>query len=285
MSALYGDFKCWPSGLKTISVISVKRCLTSRSRAADAVKYTVKSGCVFFLLLFFTVCLFSGSLHTGNWKEIFASRACKLRNIAGAARFMSSRMNLYVGSDPTGQEHKWFGLWDAIFYFARRQMFTCFLKSMMYHSHTVSHFFIEEKKKNLASNIPKNQQCRCGRELVSLFKTCGCCQSFALEFHTAVLDLFVRGISDASSSWNISQDNIARLLQWIYLFSFVCTWNRETTKSIESWFATPSSELLWINVKVTDLIFYGDKCLVTDTITCPCSAVSMHCYVTRSRMF
>lgn len=102
------------------------------------------------------------------------------------------------------------------------QMFTRFLKSMVYHSHTVSHFFMEGKKKNLASNIPKNQQCRCGRELVSLFKTCGCRQSFALEFHTAVLDLFVRGISDASSSWNISQDNIARLLQWIYLFSFVC---------------------------------------------------------------
>lgn len=168
-----------------------------------------------FFILFFTVWLFSGSLHTGNCKEIFASCACKLRSIGGAARFMSSLMNLYVGSDQTSQEHKWFGLRDAIFYFVRRQMFTRFLKSMMYHSHTVSHFFIEE---NLASNIPKNQQC--GRELVSLFKTCGCCQSFALEFHTAVLDLFVRGISDASSSWNISQDNIARLLQWIYLFVF-----------------------------------------------------------------
>lgn len=56
MSALYGDLKSWPSRLKTISVISVKGCLTSRSRAADAVKCTVKSGCggglVFFTLFF-----------------------------------------------------------------------------------------------------------------------------------------------------------------------------------------------------------------------------------------
>lgn len=58
-------------------------------------------------------------------------------------------------------------------------------------SHCITLF--HRRKKNLALNIPKNQQCRCGRELVSLFKTCGCCQSFALEFHTAVLDLFVSG--------------------------------------------------------------------------------------------
>lgn len=71
MSAWYSDLKSWPLILGMISESSVKHCHTLCYKVADAVKRHCKmhSWVVmwwdFFFFFFFTICLLSGSLHTG----------------------------------------------------------------------------------------------------------------------------------------------------------------------------------------------------------------------------
>lgn len=67
MSAWYSDLKSWPLILDMISESSVKHCHTLCYKVADAVKRHCKmhSWVVMWWDFFFTICLLSGSLHTG----------------------------------------------------------------------------------------------------------------------------------------------------------------------------------------------------------------------------